>query len=427
MIVHHFNTLTSGGAGGAARRLHESLLDHGVTSKFFYSRSAPDVPIPSFRKFGPVSPQFTIGRRIKDRLNGSYYFRKKYQNMLQHYLKGRPEGYERFSYAKLPYPTPVDWSDERPDVIQLHWISDLIDHPTFFSSIPDELPVVWTLHDMNPFTGGCHYSFECSNYLAECGDCPQLNQNRSPRDLSHTNWTLKWESIRNKNIHVVTVSRWLQKCAQESKLFPNIKSFRTIHLGIDLDVFHPKNKGICRDTLSLDQDAFVIAFGAQSITNRRKGWKEFVAALQLLKIPRILVLLFGEGNIPSMESNSVKCKLMGRIDSPELLSLVYSAADIFAMPSLYENLVQTALEASACETPVVAFRTGGNEDIVQPSTGLLADEVTPEKFAEQIQWMHDHPQERKQMGIAARKYMEQEFTLERQAQNYVELYNSLLK
>jgi glycosyltransferase involved in cell wall biosynthesis len=116
------------------------------------------------------------------------------------------------------------------------------------------------------------------------------------------------------------------------------------------------------------------------------------------------------------------------MESPELLSLAYSACDIFVMPSLYEAFGQTSLEAMSCGTPVVGFDTGGIPDMVSPGkTGLLAKRGDIEDLSEKIQWMIDHPEARKSMGIAARQLVKREFTLQRQAEKYSSVYNDLMK
>jgi glycosyltransferase involved in cell wall biosynthesis len=120
-------------------------------------------------------------------------------------------------------------------------------------------------------------------------------------------------------------------------------------------------------------------------------------------------------------------RFLGYLYDERFLSICYSAADIFVMPSLQEALGQTALESMACGTPVVGFNVDGVPDIVKPfQTGLLARKGDAEDLANKIQWMVEHPQERGQMGTTARHLIEQEHTLDIQAQRYIELYNSLL-
>ncbi len=429
MIVHHFNTLLEGGAAIAARRLHDSLGRYGVRSRYYYGPWLASHEDESYCKFEYPPFEPTLSQKIRDRFNGKYWFRRNFQKNLNRFLVNKPDGYDLFSYARLPIETPIHSDGEKPDVVHLHWTAGMFDYPSFFDSIPDKLPIVWTLHDMNPFTGGCHYSWACRNYLSECGTCPQLNENRSFWDLSHQNWRIKRNSILDKTIHVVGDSSWLEQCSKESKLLSNAKSFRTIHYGLDTGIFYPKEKTVSRQLLSIERDAFVICFGAALMGTRRKGVSELFQALAMLGDIKILAIFFGDGyrEIPSNSANLI-FRSMGRIDSPELLSLIYSAADVFVIPSLQEAFGQTALEALACGTPVVGFRVGGIPDMVRSGvTGVLADPANVTDLAEKIRWMAEHPEERIRMGGNAREMVEKEFSLEVQAGKYAELYKALLR
>ena len=127
------------------------------------------------------------------------------------------------------------------------------------------------------------------------------------------------------------------------------------------------------------------------------------------------------------EISGVEIKNAGYQNSPEGLSTIYSAADVFVIPSLQEAFGQTSLEAMACGTPVVGFNTGGIPDmIISKKTGLLAKQGDSDDLAEKIQWMINYPAERSAMGKNAREMVEKEFTLEKQAKSYISLYESIL-
>ena len=183
---------------------------------------------------------------------------------------------------------------------------------------------------------------------------------------------------------------------------------RTIHYGLDTEKFSPKRKDLCREIIGIDPEATVVGFGAYEIKNKRKGLGGLMKALTLLKGRNITLLTFGGHH--GLTTGTIKNVQLGLIDSPEILSAVYSAIDIFVIPSLYEAFGQTSLEAMSCGTPVVGFDTGGIPDMVSPGrTGLLARPEDVHDLAEKIQWMIDHPHERKQMGINARALAVREF------------------
>jgi glycosyltransferase involved in cell wall biosynthesis len=413
MRVAHFNTHTTGGAAIAVRRLHEALLKRDVDSRFYF-------------KYGP-EPDETFSRifyQPQSRDLKSYRKRLYNRRYLSPHLHGRPEGYEDFNVAWRVDPTPLDNIGQ--NVVNLHWIGDFIDYPSFFDSLPDNQPIVWTLHDMNPFTGGCHYSWECTKYRDGCSNCPQLAA-PSPTDASKRNSDVKLEALRRKNLHIVGNSYWTEQEARRSRVFSEARSFRTIHYGLDTRVFTPRDKAACREALRLNPDSFVILFGADGIANRRKGLTELLEALKIIGPQRDLVLiLFGHGIVPVEELGPVTIRHVGFQFDSDMMGALYSAADIFIMPSLYEAFGQTCLEALACGTPVVGFDTGGIPDMVIPKeTGLLAPLGDMRELAQCIMWMMEHDEERRTMGLCARSFVEREYPLDLQARRYMELYQDI--
>src|SRR4029078_6597328 len=98
MIVYHFNTLLDGGAALAARRLHDSLKNYGIESRYYHSPWISANIGDSYVKFTYPSSQSGTLKKILDRCTGKYQFRKRYQSHLDHFLLNRPAGYEVFSY-----------------------------------------------------------------------------------------------------------------------------------------------------------------------------------------------------------------------------------------------------------------------------------------------------------------------------------------
>jgi glycosyltransferase involved in cell wall biosynthesis len=231
---------------------------------------------------------------------------------------------------------------------------------------------------MNPFTGGCHYSWECKKYRSQCNDCPQLGQ-QGKGDLSEKNFKLKLTSLKNKNLHIVGDSTWLTKEAQNSPVFANVKSFRTIHYSIDFDIFRPANnrKEILKKH-DIPENAFVLSFGAADFTNRRKGFPELIDTLKIIKqkSANIHCLVFGEGKFETNNKELPPFHFTGHL-TPNELTGIYSTADIFIIPSLYEAFGLTAVEAMACGTPVIGFNTGGIPDSVKKGiSGWLIEKMT---------------------------------------------------
>ena len=411
--VTHFNSFLLGGAAIAARRLHDSLCQHGVESSYCFLVGDP----PNGTYIRNPSRRDTSFINRLEKLYGMY---RSYR-----YLNGRSDWLESFTFPKTRFKSIIEQLDYFPDIIHLHWIAEYIDYPSFFETIPDETPIVWTLHDMNPFTGGCHYAWTCVNFKQACGNCFQVGR-PAEFDVSHCNLALKKRLYKKKNLHIVADSYWLENEAKQSSAFSLARSFQTIHYGLDTVKFTSKNKELCKDVLGINRNARIILFGADDISNKRKGLAELLSALKKIHASDVHLLTFGKGQIDALlPDKDIKC--FGHIASSDLLSIVYSAADIFVIPSLYEAFGQTALEAMACGTPVIGFNTGGIPDIVvDGKTGLLAEQGNEDDLAAKIQFLLDNPELRLDMGRQARLQAESKFTLDIQARQYIDLYEKLL-
>jgi len=425
LSVAQFNTFPYGGAATAAKRLHRSLRQNRIDSRFYFHRNEKSPPADdSFGQLGFDTPQlgiFTgaVQRRMTKRRQRDIY--ESYNN----HIALRPAGAETFSMAELPEPTKLNWNSINADVAHLHWISFFADYPTFFGSIPDHVPIVWTLHDMNAFTGGCHYSNGCTKFKFGCGGCEQLT-NRNPRDVSATSFNVKRKSLKNKDVHVVTPSDWMRELAMQSKIWPDNTTFQTIRLGFDLAEFNPIQKSIARQKLGLGDDSVLIGFGAEDINNRRKGLQHLLPALSNLNTDKkVECVVFGSGKIEQTEGLP-PIHNFGYVNSAEQQSLIYSAADMVVVPSREDNQPQVGLEAMACGTPVVAFNAGGIPEYVRDgATGLLAKIGDEQELAERIRWMVENELARSTMGDRARLMMEQEFELGAQSKKYLSLYQSI--
>ena len=426
MIVTHFNTFPYGGAATAAKRLHRQLNAFGtdVASRFCYHRDEKGLELdPSFYRAEfddaePASFWAPIARRMEKNR------KRRVHRQYDMYLAGHDSGGEVFSMAELPDRTRLKWVDT--DILHLHWVSFFIDYPSFFASIPDGVPIVWTLHDMNAFTGGCHYSSGCTRFKSGCGSCGQI-RNPGDSDLSRHTFKSKQKALRNKDIHVVTPSRWMGDLAQQSPIWPENTSFHVINLGFNLQQFEPVKKAKARSSLGIDQGPVLVAFGAEDIRNRRKGFHHLLASLKRLdEKQNVECLVFGSGEIEP-DPDLPKIHRLGYINSTEKQKLVYSAADIVVVPSREDNQPQIGLEAMACGTPVVAFDAGGIAEYVRHGvTGHLAELGNEQDLAKKISALVADPQARIALGNRARLVMEHEFELQTQSARYLELYESIL-
>ena len=312
------------------------------------------------------------------------------------------------------------------DIVNLHWVREFVDYQAFFSSRPPGQPVVWTLHDMLAFTGGCHYAADCTRYVEGCGSCPFLESD-DPQDLSYRILRRKLKILAGfgNKLHVVSPSRWLAREAKRSVLFRDVP-VSVIPYGLDTRQFRPDRREEVRQSLNLPADLKLILFVAHNVTDPRKGLRYLDQALcRLGHRGNLALLLVGDGN-PDLMS-SIPVLRAGELWNDDAVSGLYSAADLVVVPSLEDNLPNTVLEAMASGVPVIGFDVGGVPDLVIPGeTGYLAPLGDSFALAQALAQALDDPERLKSMGRAARSLMERNHTLEAQANSYLDLYRSLL-
>jgi glycosyltransferase involved in cell wall biosynthesis len=410
--VHHFSTELSGGAGVAAQRLHKALLEENISTKI------------SSRK-GKTS----LADVVSDRRYSSILWRNLESIEMRRQWNQSVHERSLFTSPRWIYKTRMKDIAPQASIINLHWISRWIDQPSFFASIPKNLPVVWSLHDMNPLTGGCHHALACDKFTTHCHSCPSLKKS-GPCDATWKNFRIKAKAYQDLNLHIVGNSTWTTAQAQRSALMQSAKSFQTIPIGIDTQLYAPIHSQSARVCLRIDPDEFTIGFACADLSDQNKNLLVLLNAIQRLsqhQSSSVTLIVFGSGHLPPL-LNSIKVVRLDNLSSPVMQCVAYAAADVFVMPSRIESFGLTALEAMACGTPVVAYRTGGLPDLIDSGqTGLLVDEIgSVEGLQKALQWMQNYPEERDQMGLASRRRVEKHFTDVLMVKRYKSLYDSLV-
>jgi len=316
------------------------------------------------------------------------------------------------------------------DILHLHWTN------SGFLSIDDlkdlvdiGKPIVWTLHDMWAFTGGCHYSGDCDHFQNQCGDCWFL-RDAGPDDISHKGWLKKASLFAGANITFVTCSKWLAGVARQSSL---LKDFRieSIPNPIDTAIFSPQDETDMRAKWCVNPFAKVILFGAANIMDRRKGITYLVEALNILQgkcadTTAVEVVIFGKNKHFDIAQIPFPVKELSIISSQEELAEIYSMADVFVTPSIEDNLPNTVMEALSCGTPVVAFNTGGIPEMVDhQQNGYLAEFKSAADLAKGM-YEVIYTDDAKALSANARNKVLANFNNEKVAQQYIELYQSVL-
>ena len=395
-----------GGAAKAALRLHHGLRMTGVSS----SVVAQDKRKTDSTVVSAATPLALLTAKLRPRLDA----------LVTSICGGCRQGL--FSPAVVPTQLGQFFKKPTHDVIHLHWVNE------GFLRIEDlancRKPVVWTLHDMWPFTGGCHHSGDCRRFCTQCCKCPHLGWS-SKMDLSYWTWLRKNRSWKDVPFTIISPSNWLAQCARDSALFRRFP-IEVIPNGIDTNCFAPHDKQLCRSLLGLPQDAVLLLAGGVAITkNDRKGIRQLIQALKLV-VPGVEIAVLGaaDGGLDL----GMPTHYLGYLHDDMSLAVAYAAADIFVSASLEENLSNMVMEAAACGVPTVAFRVGGMSDLVDSGkNGLLVTLEDADEMAGAINRLVCDQAERVAFGAEARKIVEREFAMERVVQRYIQVYKRVIE
>lgn len=406
-----------GGAYAAAYRLHKGLRQAGADSTMIVSEKKRDDDSVLADK-GKLA---NIWAYLAPKLNNLP------PNLLYPERENAP-----YSIQWLPDVMVSKVAQQAPDVINLHLICggyiQIETLPKF------EQPLVWTLHDMWAFTGGCHYnqySQDCDRYLNSCGACPQLHSSKDA-DLSRWVWQRKAKAWKNLNLTVVTPSHWLAKCARKSALFKDFPVV-TIPYSIETERYKPVERQVARSILNLPQDKQLILFGStRATTDIRKGFPLLQKALQELSKSsvgdRLELVVFGSSKPSTPTDLGFPANYLGVLNDDISLALVYAAADVFVLPSTQDNLPNTVLEAIACGTPCVGFNIGGMPDMIEHQrNGYLAQPFQVEDLARGMVWVLENQERHQKLCIRSREKAEEEFAMDRQASRYLSLFTEVLE
>jgi glycosyltransferase involved in cell wall biosynthesis len=410
MQVVHINTQQlQGGAARGAYWLHQALREAGIDSRFL-SRSKDEL----------APGVHTVPENISWKAHCEV--RKRVYQLLRHLKQKDNETF--WSLQLIPNGISKNVNRYGADIVHLHWIGDEF---VPISSIPKfNAPLVWTIRDMWPFTGGCHYSEHCSGYQYMCGACPQL-RGSSSLDLSRLIWSWKKHCWQDLNLHLVAPSEWIAQCLRQSSLFQRYP-VRVIPNGVFLKTFYPEPQAAARQKLGLPINKKLVLFGAMHPTESRKGGQQLREALeQIASIntdKSIQAVTFGRDADMRLPLPTVS---LGYIKDDEKLRLAYSAASVMVVPSLEEAFGKTVIESMACNTPVVAFSTGGPADIItHKQNGYLAPLGDSNQLARGILWCLAEEDRLIRLSSESRNLVALKYGIHEVARQYTQLYEEIL-
>ncbi len=357
--ILHITNFQTGGAGIAAARLHYALLKQGYESKFLFLEVGK--PSETFFKYSNKIYLWKLFLRVLKKLGLPPNLEQKNDYSIRKFKRK----VEMFSFANTPYTRLHEHNlVKEADVIHLHWISNFVDFKSFFANI--KKPLVWTLHDMNPFQGGFHYEDDKNKWgkALEKIENEQLNIKKNAL-----------QNVSSNQLTIVTPSKWMLQLSKQSQLlgkFPH----KHVWNGLDTTIF----KFLPNKKQPLQNRKINVLFVAESLHNHRKGFDFVLAILQNAE-------LLAKCNFTAVGEVRTSARIpeisyIGVIKDEKKISELYNEADIFLLPSREDNLPNSMVESLCCGVPMVGFAVGGlNETIINGKNGYLSKEVTAEGLA----------------------------------------------
>lgn len=324
------------------------------------------------------------------------------------------------SYGEISAGIVDEINSHQADIIHLHWINNLL-------SIEDigriNKPIVWTLHDMWPFSGSEHYHHDPNAFFYESSTNVMAIDHESLRTFA-----LKQEYWGRQKFKFVAPSHWLAACARRSILI-NKQDIKVVAHPIDYDFWSPQKSQTIKEFQFDFRKKQILFIGQNIVNNPTKGWDLLQGALlRLAEISDIEFELVIVGHTVEFDSNyPFTVHSLGEILSDEILVNLYSAVDLLVVPSRSEAFSQVTLEAQSCGLPVVGFDIGGIPDIlIHKKTGWISAAFDVPDFSEGINWILKEEGRAKKLGLKGRQNVMEKFSLEKISRQYRDLYQQLL-
>ena len=424
--ILHLNASSSGGAFVAAQRLNDALngLD-GISSEHWVFDGGEG----GFHLWANtwIKKKWAFGLHALEKLD---------------FLRFEANKSIRFAFSHGRTGINVsNWQAVKDaDIIHLHWINKgFVSLNGLENLLGLGKKIVWTCHDMWPFTGGCYHPRGCDNFTRECGNCQYLKQ-PSQSDLSSQVFKKKKRIFSNAGgrLQFVTPSAWLKNQADKSGIVKDLigigdagamPEIKVIPNPIDTDYFKPLDLKLVN---SLENAPFVLMFAAANLGNPAKGFAEFRSicnGLVELGFNDIMALVVGENRLPNGDLG-LNCPVteLGFISDAKQMRDAYWQADVYVTTSHEENLPTTIMESLSCGVPVAAFAVGGIPEMISPSgdhqTGWLAEKLDVKSLIQGIaSYIEMEASKRVKLQEASRNAAVVNYGSVSIAQRYLSLYS----
>ncbi|MDR2955150.1 MAG: glycosyltransferase [Prevotella sp.] len=404
-IVHISSSATGGGAAIAALRLHQSLIKHPDIQSDFIQRFHIDDDFAKANNIQTANTSSDIITRI----------RKKFNKHTEHYhwvkLNKYPKNYEIATFATTSYRLEDLPIVKEADIIHLHWVAEFLNYPTFFKNIKQ--PIVWTLHDINPFKGMFHFESDRLKNIKEFGALDEKIKE------------IKIKAINQKDdIHVVYLSDWMKKQSLASPALQRYP-YSIIPNGLDFLLYPSPNIEEGRRKLDVNNGLKNILVVGATLDNIQKGFPMFFEAVNKLDRNDFNLITVGHMSDRIQVKENINHIHIENISDVSELNTYYAAADITVIPSKEDNLPNTMLESFANGTPIMSFSNGGMaEHINTGNNGILINEIGIEPL---VQSLNDFLNNKYTFDSEKiRDYAINHFSDTKQTEKYIQLYKELL-
>lgn len=412
MKILHVNTNSFGGAAKSAIRIHEGLIGKGVESYMLFRKGYPG----GVQHAATFAEQASLIKRSVRKVRPQMALR------FQQRLEGRPSGFENFSFLDNAVDITQHPFYQKADIINFHWVANFPDIAKFFSL--NQKPVVWSLCDINPFSGGCHYPAGCDGFTTGCEVCPQLEGVKDP-SWSGRQLAIKKGAYQRLGSKLVFVSptKWMDSLVRQSQTSNNA-AFAEIAHATSTHAYRMVDKGAAREVLGMSKDDYVLLFLSGATQVGRKGMDLVFEALQRAQIEHLHLIWVGVPVNPNLP-DGIKQTSLGEVREERFLSIVYNAADYVMIPSREDNLPLTFVDSQVCGVPAIGFNSGGlTYHLENGENGIKAEHMNAAALTEALK-----------MGLSKKESWDRKRISERAkerygqlavAEQYIDLYNSLL-
>jgi glycosyltransferase involved in cell wall biosynthesis len=421
--IVHLATTDAGGVGRSASRLHASLLALGHDSSMLVRQSQR-----ARKEKETFAARIDLPVDVAEKEFAAEVFQRWYLDHNRTPLSNSLFTLNEAGLAVETHPLVQD-----ADIIHLHSVARFLSPGSIARLAALGKPVVWSMHDMRPFTGGCHFSAGCTRFTSNCAKCPQLEWD--PFFITEAQLAHEIEIIPAKKITYVAPTEWLAQKARTSALLKDAR-IQMIPYGIETHLFPSRWKPQAKGYLGLDTSTTHLLFVANKLGEMRKGFESLARSIEICLTRPAFKAKADKGEIalislghphPRLATLGIPYVCLGYLESHEEMSQLYGAADLFLQPSLEENASNTLLEAMSSGTPPIAFGVGGiPEFMVQDQTGKLAPPGSVAEFAAAIELLIFDEDLRQRMGENARAMILEQFDSRLEAERYTNLYVELM-